>query len=130
MNNIQDFIITAAGQLGADPGKLEGATAGLLGLIQKDADGGRDLVKALPGADSLLATAGGGGGLLGMAGKLLGGNIGQGLGAAGLLKSAGLDQDRGGQFLSLFVAFARSHAGQELVGRVLQSFPQLAKLLG
>jgi hypothetical protein len=128
MNNIQDFVATAAANLGADADKLQGATASLLGMISKQADGGDQLIAALPGAAGLLSSDGGGGGLLGAAGKLLGGNLGQGLGVAGLLKQAGLGQDQGVQYLNLFIEFARGHAGQELVGRVLQSFPQLAKL--
>ncbi len=67
---------------------------------------------------------------MGMAGKLLGGNLGQGLGMAGVLKDAGLSREGGQQFIVHFMTFARSHVGQELVERVLSSLPKIAKMAG
>jgi len=132
MNNLQEFITSAAGEFGVGEDKLRTATSGLLGMIRDEADGGDELVSALPGAGNLMAaaaSAGGGGGLLGMAGKLMGGGFGQGLGVAGLIQSSGLGTDDAGRFTGMLMDFARGHAGQELVGRVIQSVPQLAKLI-
>lgn len=136
MDNIKEFIAAAASQLGVGADQLTGATAGLLDLIQHQADGGRDLISALPGASALLSrsegnnSGGGGHGILGATGKLLGGPIGQSLGVADVLKESGLGAEAGAKFVNFFVNFARGHAGRELVGRVLQSLPQLAKMFG
>lgn len=135
MNTIQDFITNAAGQFGIGENQAQQATSGLLGLVRDKADGGQDLIAALPGARELLAqpqaaSAQGGGGLLGAAGKLLGGGLGQGMNMAGMLKGAGLDSGNSGQFVEMLIGFARGHAGQELVGRVLKSMPQLSKMIG
>ncbi len=133
MNNLQEFITSAAGEFGVGEDKLRTATSGLLGMIRDEADGGDELVSALPGASNIMAAAasagGSGGGLLGMAGKLLGSGVGQGLSIAGMVKASGLGTDDAGRFTGMLMDFARSHAGQELVGRVIQSVPQLAKLV-
>ena len=136
VNNITDFIKTAGAELGLDTNQAQQATSGILGLLRDKADGGTDLIAALPGATELLAkpmaasAQSGGGGLRGMAGKVLGGNLGQGLNLVGMLKGAGLDSSNSGHFVEMLMGFARNHAGPELVGRVLKSMPQLAKLMG
>jgi hypothetical protein len=42
MNSIQDFISSAAGQIGAPEADVQSATSSLLGVIHHEADSGTD----------------------------------------------------------------------------------------
>jgi len=142
MDSIQDFITQAAGNPGVSESSASSTTGGLLDLIKNqvaDADG-QEFVAKIPGAASLMAQApqaaeaseGGGlmGGLMGKAGNMLGGNVGSALGVMGLFKQSGLNGDQAGSFVSMFFNFAKSKAGNDLVGKVLGQIPELKKLLG
>jgi hypothetical protein len=136
--SIQDFIKSAAENLGEDEGKMESATGGLLKLIQDQAGEGdfQELLSALPGASSLLsgdAGDGGGGlmgGLAGMAASALGGKASSSLGVLQVLGKSGLDTGQIGPFVSLFFGFLKQKGSGELVGRILGKIPELAKLAG
>lgn len=98
---MQDFINMASQQLGISTQQSTSATAGILGMLQKNMGGGDfgKLLGNLPGAGDLLAKAGGGssggsggGGLGGMLGGMLGGGGGGGGGGnalGGIMQAAG-----------------------------------------
>ena len=158
MAGIQDFISLASGQLGIGQDKAQSATKGVLQTLQGQADGPdfSKFLSALPGAADLLkggarsgSGGGGGGGLMGSLGGLmggsgggdlgglmgslggaLGGKSGGALGILGALQSGGLDADKGGQFLQMFVQFAKEKVGPAVLQAVLAKVPELAKFLG
>jgi hypothetical protein len=139
MAGIQDFVQMAVQNLGAPEGAVKSATSAVLGTVEKEADAGdfQQLLGAIPGASDLLKGSGGGeagggllGGLMGQAGSALGGNLGGAVGLLGMLQGTGLKSEQFGPFVSMFLKFAKSKAGEDLVGRLLSQAPQLAKLAG
>lgn len=133
MNSIQDFIQNAASQIGADRGQTESGTAAILELVRGQAESGdfQSLIDAIPGAGALLdKPAPGGGGLLGGASGMLSGALGGKLGgAASLIGVSGLDTGQAGKLVEMFVSFAKSQAGEAVIGRILESVPELQTFL-
>lgn len=139
MAGIDQFIRSAVGELGVPQGAAESGVGSILKTLQGSADQQdfQQLISSMPGADALLAKAGGsggGGGLLGQGmgalGSMLGGGAGGALGLLGALQGSGLSADSLGPFVSKFVEFAKSSAGQALMGKILGKAPELTKLLG
>lgn len=141
---MQEFIQMAVKQLGISEGTAQNATGGLLGLIQKNVPGGdfSKLMGALPGAQDLLSKFGGGGsapasgggggllgGMLGKAAAMVGGDLGKGLSLASIVQGSGLSMDKAGGFVSLFMNFVKSKAGDGTVQGLLGKLPDLAKLV-
>jgi hypothetical protein len=118
---MQDFINMAASQLGISTQQSSSATAGILGVLQKQMGGGdfSNLLGSLPGAGDILkqatggamggggASSGGGlGALGGMLGGVLGGNkSGGGNAMGGIMQAAsgllGGNKGGGGDILGL-----------------------------
>ena len=97
--------------------------------------GGIAEASRFPGAQGLIpgGDSGGGGGLLGAASSMLGGGgggLGGALGAVSALTGSGLSADKMGALLPLFLNFAKSQAGEGLVGRLMEGAPALKKLIG
>jgi hypothetical protein len=142
MANIQDFIQSAVGSLGVSEGTAQSGVGAILQALQGNADAGdfQQLLSAMPGSEALLSKAGssagagesGGGGLggaLGAVGSMLGGGSGSALGVLSMLQGSGLSADKLGPFVSKFIDFAKSSAGQALIGRVLSKVPEIAKFV-
>jgi len=142
MAGIEDFVKMAAQNLGQSEDSTRSATGALLGVIKENADGGdfQELLDKIPGAAGLAAgsaapSAGGGGGLLGgalsAATSALGGSSGGGaLGILGAIAGSGFDAGSAGGLVSMFVQFAKSNAGEAVVGKILAKVPELAGLAG
>ena len=138
MADIMDFVRSAAANIGATEGETKEATGGILQALQGGAQGGDfdALLSAIPGAADLLPSGGssGGGGLLGGAASMLsgggGGGLGGALGALTAMSGSGLSTDKLSSLATLFMNFAKSEAGAELIGRLLDGAPALKKLLG
>ncbi len=139
---MDEFFQLATQQLGIDNDTARNATGGLLGMIKDQASGGdfSALLGALPGAEETMKaattakTADSGGGLLGnvmqMAGSALGGDAGKALNVASMLENFGLDLDKAGPFVSLFLNFIKGKAGSELIGKIMQQIPALQQSAG
>jgi hypothetical protein len=140
MPNIQDFIKTAASQIGASESATESGTGSILQALQGGADAGdfQQLLQKVPGAAGVLSkTTGGGdagggglGGLLGSAASSLGGSLGGGAGILAMLQKSGLGSDKLGALLPLLLQFLKSEAGESLVGRIFGKAPELKALMG
>jgi len=139
---MEEFIQSIAKQLGISEDVAKSITAKVMGLI-KGKLGDSDfssLASKIPGADNLAAgnagiTEGsGGGGLLGsltkMASSAIGGDAGEGLEIAGMMKSAGLDTEQGTSFLSKMVEFIKEKAGDQIVDQITEKIPALKSVLG
>ena len=134
---MEEFIQLACRQIGIGEGTARSATGGLLKFI-KDQGGAADsesLLSSLPGSDALVtdaqaSTSGGAAGMLGGLGSMLGGNFATAAGAIGLVQQLGLDADKLGPFVGMFVAFVKEKAGADVIERVLANIPELKKLSG
>jgi hypothetical protein len=147
MAGIQDFIGQATQKLGISKDAASAGAGGLLSMIQQNvgaADFGK-LAAAIPGADALAKSGGGGGGpgggsgggLGGMlgglaqkAGGLLGGNAGGAAGALGALAGAGLTGEKASGFLGMFMGFLKQHLKGDLLKNIASKVPGLGGLLG
>lgn len=139
MPGIQDFIQTAASQIGASESATESATGSILKALQGGADAGdfQQLLQKVPGAAGVLSKAAGGddsgggrGGLLGSAASSLGGSLGAGAGILAMLQKSGLGSDKLGALLPLLLQFLKSEAGEALVSRIFGKAPELKALMG
>lgn len=141
MPSIQEFIQSAASQIGASEPATESATGAILQVIGERADDGdfQQLLQKIPGAAGLLSKtaeaepAGGGGGLgglLGSAASGLGGSSGAGAGILSMLQKSGLGSDKLASLLPLFIQFAKSEAGETLIQRIIGQVPELKALMG
>ena len=134
---MQEFIQQAMKALGTPEDTTKAATGGLLSFLDQNgpkAEVGQ-LLDGLPGARDLMgsakpAAAAGAGGMLGglaSAASAVGMGSGGG-GAAGLLaavQGSGLSLASAPQLVSLFVGFAKTKVGPDLVSRIASAVPGL-----
>lgn len=127
-----DFVDLAAKQLGIGNDTAQNATSAILNLL-KDQDSGSagdNLLAAIPGAQDFLSKNSGGGGLGGLVGGLgsMMGGSGSNLGALASLAAGGLDTDKIGPFVNMFIAYAKQKAGPELVDQFLKAMPSIGQM--
>jgi hypothetical protein len=105
MNSIQDFISSAASQIGAPESDVQSATSSLLGVIKDQADSGdaSALLSKIPGAEALLS--------LNITGDDLRDAAELFLGIVGLVPGVGMIADG----LSVGIAAARGNYGSALL---------------
>jgi hypothetical protein len=131
-----DFVELASKQLGIRTDTATTATSGILKLLKAQDSGGAgdNLLAALPGAQDFLAKNVGGdgegglGGLMGGLGSMMGGS-GSSLGALASLTAGGLDTNKIGPFVTMFIEYAKQRTSPELVDQFLKAMPSIAKLL-
>ena len=134
---MQDFIKSAASQLGIDESTANNATGTVLGFL-KDGMGDQfaSIAEKLPGADQLIQgaakssdaeDAGGGGGLLDSvtkaASSMLGGGAGEGLDLMNQLQKTGLTADQGGSLITMLINFIKEKVGDEFIDQIAEKFP-------
>ncbi|BBD36311.1 hypothetical protein Amn_11910 [Aminobacter sp. Y103A] len=119
---MEEFVSRIATNVGVDPALADKAVGMMLGFLQREAADGAAarMIEAIPGASELVAKHDGedaeggsvlaGGGVVGFGQQLM--NEGLSLG-----NIAGLANE--------MIAFAKEHAGDELVDEVLNSVPGL-----
>ena len=140
---MEEFIQLATEKLGVSEESVKSAMGAILGLVQKNADGDdfQQLLDKLPGVEGLLSSSGqadsseeGSGGLLsGLmrgVGSVIGGKVGDALGAASVLNESGLGLGHLGSLVTMFTEFARERVGSELVDKLLANVPGLPGLKG
>ena len=126
-------IFSTTGPVSADTSKLIGTLVDTLGVTEDQATGGSgavfreaknnmssgdysQLLKAVPGIDSLMSSAPQVGGLTGKATSLLGGSAGSATGMANLADSfskLGLAPDMVNQFVPVIMDFVQSEGGEQ-----------------
>ena len=142
---MQDLINSIAAKAGIDPALAEKAVGMILGYLQRAGEDGpvAEMIKQIPGGVEAVAqfsgaeTAepqGGGGGLLGSlmgaASSIMGGGSSGGIMAMGQqLMSEGLDTDQIQTIATETLDYARQHAGDETVDKVVGSVPGLSTFL-
>lgn len=137
MANWNDFIGQSAQSLGLSEGTARSATGGILQMVRKQAGEGdfSQLQEKIPGADRVMqeAPAGGGeeskggmlGGVMGAASSAFGGKGGSAMGLAAIASQAGLGGDKLAPFVSQFLNFIRSNAGEGMVSKLTEKIPDL-----
>jgi len=126
-------ICSIAGPASADTSKLIGSLVDTLGVTEDQATGGSgavfreaknnmsssdysQLLKAVPGIDSLISAAPQASGLAGKASSLLGGSDGSAAGMVGLADSfskLGLSSDMANQFVPIILDFVQTEGGEQ-----------------
>ena len=135
---MQALITQIAKQMGIDEALAQKGISIVLSLVQSQGDSSlvAQLFDKMPGAGDLaqagssaLENGGGGGGLMGMVGGMLGGGAGDIMSAVAKLQSDGLEtgqiKELGGQVLD----YAKQQGGDDLVGQITDSIPNLNKFL-
>lgn len=137
MANWNDFIGESTRSLGLSEGAARSATGGILQMVRKQAGEGdfAQLQEKIPGADRVMQDAPGGGqeggkggmlgGLMGAASSALGGKGGSAMGLAAIASQSGLGGDKMGPFVSKFIDFVRSNAGEGMVSKLTEKIPEL-----
>jgi hypothetical protein len=136
MANWNDFIQESTRSLGLSEGTARSATGGILQMVRKQAGEGdfAQLQEKIPGADRLLQDAPTGkseggqggilGGIMGAAGSALGGKGGSLMGLGAIATQSGLG-DKVGPFVSKFIDFIRSNAGEGMASTLTDKIPEL-----
>ena len=123
-------IFSISSPVSADTSKLIGSLVDKLGVTEDQATGGSgavfkeaknnmdpgdysQLLKAVPGIDSLISAAPQAGGLAGKASSLLGGSAGSMAGLADSFSKLGLSPDMVNQFVPVILDFVQSEGGQQ-----------------
>lgn len=147
---MEELIGRITQAVGIDEQTAQTAIGVILGFLNKEgpSDAVGQLMGAIPGAEDLLASAGGaaeeasgglggalgglmggaGGGLGGLAGAvggLVGGQSGGMMAAASELMGAGLDMGQIQGVTQEVVGFAREKAGDDVVGQIVSQIPGL-----
>ncbi len=132
---MQDLIARITENVGIDAALAEKAVGMILGFLQREAADGpvAEMINAIPGGAELVAQfngegSEGGGGLMGS----LMGAIGGGGGVMALgqqLMGAGLGMGEITGVAKQTIAFAKEHAGEDVVDQVVQSIPGLSQFV-
>lgn len=136
----------ASATLGATEQTVRRATAVVLETAAHVAPAAdvQQLLSRIPGAAELLASfrpappappppagvAGALGDLVTNAATAIHGTIGSGVALVRLLTEIGFDPQKASQFASMFVEFAKSYAGSDVVNRVIDAIPGARQLIG
>jgi hypothetical protein len=127
MEELVGRIAQAAG-IGEDVARQ--AVTIILNFLNREgpSDQVQKILGALPGAQDVIETEGGGSGFLGGLGGMLGGGMGA-MAALNELTSAGLDMSQVQSVTRELMAAAREHVGAEAVDEVVNSIPGLNQVL-
>ncbi len=128
---MEELIARVTNRTGLDAATAQTAIGHILAFLQKEGPATEvsQLMAAMPGAESLVATSNadeGGGGLMGMLGGMMGGGVmalGQKLMAAGV--PMGQMQTLGHELF----AHAREAAGEDTLGAIVGSVPGLSQFV-
>lgn len=141
---LQEFFHAASATLGATEHTVRRATAAVLDVVAQAAPAGdvQQLLSRLPGAADLLnavrppappppsGVASALGDLVANATTAIQGTIGSGAALLRLLAEIGFDAQKASQFATMFLDFARTYAGSDLVNRVVDAIPGARQLFG
>ncbi len=127
---MEELIGRIVSNVGIDENLAQSAVGMILGFLQNEgpADKVGELMGALPGAEDLIASAGGesgGGGIMGAVGGLMGGGGGGAMALMGQLTGAGLGMGEVQGVASEVVGFAKEKAGEDTVTEVISAIPGL-----
>jgi len=122
---VNELIDRIAANVGIDADVAQKAVGMILAFLQSEgpADKVRQMMAAIPGSDELIASASGGGGVLG---GLMGGSV-MGLGAK--LMGLGLGMDEISGVAKETMGYAREHGQGQAVDEIVASIPGLSQFV-
>lgn len=126
---MEELISRIVSNVGIDENLAQTAVGMILGFLQSEGPSDKvgALMGAMPGAEDLIASAGGesgGGGIMGAVGGLMGGGGGA-MALMGQLTGAGLGMGDVQGVASEVVGFAKEKAGEDTVTEVISAIPGL-----
>lgn len=128
---MEELIARVVAAAGIDEGLAQKAVGIILGFLKKEGPAAEvgQLMAALPGAEELVAaSAGGGGGLMGMVGGMMGGGGGV-MALGGQLMGAGLGMGQIQTVSKEMFAFGREKAGEDAMGAIVGAIPGLSQFV-
>ncbi|VAW15810.1 hypothetical protein MNBD_ALPHA09-2319 [hydrothermal vent metagenome] len=130
---MDEIVKRVANAVGIDEALAQKAVTIVFELVQEHGpkDAVADLMAKMPEMDVSAAPADSGGGLMGALGGL-GDGLGGAMGAMGAMQkmtSAGLSMDQVQAVSKEVLAYAREHAGEERVGKVVGAIPGLSQFV-
>ena len=126
---MNEMVTKIAENVGIEPEVAEKCIGMMLSFLQKEGAEGpvAKMIAAIPGADEMIANASGGGGLLGgLMGAMSGGGV-MGLGQQLMSQGLGMGEITG--LAKQTIAFAKEHAGADVVDEVVASIPGLSQFV-
>jgi hypothetical protein len=126
---MEELIGRIVQNVGIDQGLAQKAVGMILGFLKKEGPAAEvgQMMEALPGAEDLIASSAGGGGIMGGLAGMMGGGGVMGLGAQ--LMGAGMSMDQiSGVGKELF-AYGRETAGEDAMGAIVGSIPGLGQFV-
>jgi hypothetical protein len=127
---MEELIARVTAAAGIDEGLAQKAIGIILGFLKKEGPAAEvgQLMEALPGSEErVAASAGGGGGLMGMVGGMMGGGGVMALG--GQLMGAGLGMGQIQTVSKEMFAFGREKAGEDAMGAIVGAIPGLSQFV-
>ena len=130
---MEDLVSRIAANVGIEPALAEKAVGMMLGFLQREADDGAvaRMIESIPGGPELVArfngAASGGGGLLGSVMGAMGGGGVMALGQQLMGEGLGMSEING--VAKETIAYAREHAGEDVVDEVVNSVPGLSQII-
>jgi len=131
---MDEIVKRVADAVGIDEALAKKAVTIVFDLVREHGpkDAVADLMANIPGMDQApAAEESGGGGLMGALGGI-GGGLGGAMGAMGAMQemtAAGLSMDQVQTVSKEVLSFAREHAGEERVGKVVGAIPGLSQFI-
>jgi len=126
---MNEMVTKIAENVGIEPAVAENCIGMMLSFLQKEGAEGpvAKMIAAIPGSEDLIANASGGGGLLGgLMGSMGGGGV---IGLGQQLMSQGLGMGEITGLAKQTIAFAKEHAGADVVDEVVASIPGLSQFV-
>jgi len=129
---MEDLVSRIAANVGIEPALAERAVGMILGFLQREADDGAvaRMIENIPGGAELVARfngEAGGGGLLGSVMGAMGGGGVMALGQQLMGEGLGMSEING--VAKETIAYAREHAGEDVVDQVVNSVPGLSQFI-
>ena len=129
---MEELIGRIVSNVGIDENLAKTSVGMILGFLQNEgpADKVGEIMGAMPGAEDLIASAGGesgGGGIMGAVGGLMGG--GGAMALMGQLTGAGLGMGEVQGVATEVVGFAKEKAGDDAVTEVISAIPGLGQFV-
>ena len=128
---MEELIARVTNRTGLDAATAQTAVGHILAFLQKEGPATEvsQLLAALPGSESAIATSNvseGGGGLMGMLGGMMGGGV---MGLGQKLMAAGVPMGQMQPLGQELFAHGRETAGEDVMGPIMGSIPGLSQFV-
>ena len=128
---MEELLARVTNRTGLDAATAQTAVGHILAFLQKEGPATEvsQLLAALPGSETAIATSNageGGGGLMGMLGGMMGGGV---MGLGQKLMAAGVPMGQMQPLGQELFAYGRETAGEDVMGPIMGSIPGLSQFV-